>query len=556
MESTIIRRPLERFWLLLKPDRSEIRNVYIYSVFNGLVNLSLPIGIQAIINLIQGGRVSTSFIVLLTLVILGVILTGILQVNQLRITENLQQKIFARAAFEFAYRIPRIDLKELRGRYAPELMNRFFDVVSVQKGLAKVIMDFSTASIQVFFGLILLSVYHPFFILFSIILVLLVYSIFKITAKKGLLTSLEESKHKYNLAHWLQELARANITFKLAGKTDLGLQKTDENADKYINARESHFKVLIQQYALMIGFKVIITAGLLAIGGLLVMEQQMNIGQFVASEIIILMILSSVEKIILNLETIYDLLTSLEKIAQVTDLDLDKAEDEGASMVFERMPFSIEIKELSFSYPAMTNRSVLKELNFSVEAGQNVIITGENGSGKTTLLNLMAGLYKPTDGQVVYNGLPITSIEPGLLRRHMGIYMSSEGLFEGTIIENISIGRFGITLSDVQVAAKAMRLENFIKQLPDGYNTVVYPQGKQFPKGVIEKILLARAIVSDPNLLLIEDNFNSIEPNERKAIIDFLYDPKHDWTMISASTDPYCHGKADKVITLHDGKMG
>ena len=215
--------PLKRFWRLLKPDAKEIRNVYIYSIFNGLINLSLPIGIQAIINLIQGGQVSASWIVLIIFVVAGIALSGIMSVNQLRITENLQQKIFTRAAFEFAYRIPKIKMERLYKHYAPELMNRFFDIVSVQKGLSKIIVDFSTASIQVLFGLILLSIYHPFFIIFSLVLVILVYFIFRYTAQRGLETSLEESKHKYKIAHQLEELARTFMTFKLAGRTELPL---------------------------------------------------------------------------------------------------------------------------------------------------------------------------------------------------------------------------------------------------------------------------------------------------------------------------------------------
>ena len=158
---------MDRFWRLLKPDRKEIRNIYFYAIFAGLVNLSLPIGIQSIINLIQGGQMSTSLIVLIFFVILGVTFTGVLQVNQLVISEHLQQKIFARAAFEFSYRLPKIRLEAMYKHFAPELMNRFFDIVSIQKGLTKILIDFSTASIQTIFGLILLSLYHPFFIIFS-----------------------------------------------------------------------------------------------------------------------------------------------------------------------------------------------------------------------------------------------------------------------------------------------------------------------------------------------------------------------------------------------------
>lgn len=199
--------PLQRFWRLLKPDKKEITNIYVYAIFSGLVNLSLPLGIQAIINLIQGGQISTSWIVLVVIVIAGIAITGILQIFQLRITENLQQKVFVRAAFEFAYRIPRIKLESLYRHHAPELMNRFFDTVSVQKGLPKILIDFSTATLQVIFGLLLLSFYHPFFILFSLFLVLLVFTIFRVTAQKGLSTSLDESKQKYKMAYWLGRIS-------------------------------------------------------------------------------------------------------------------------------------------------------------------------------------------------------------------------------------------------------------------------------------------------------------------------------------------------------------
>ena len=189
--------PVQRFWRLLAPDKREVRNVYVYALFAGLVNLSLPLGIQAIINLIQGGRVSTAWLVLVFVVVFGIAVVGILQVQQMRIVENLQQRIFSRAAFEFAYRIPRIRTDVIYNHYGPELMNRFFDVLTVQKGLSKILIDFSVASLQVILGLVLLSLYHPFFIAFGVVLVALVGLIFLFTAKRGLTTSLQESKYKY-----------------------------------------------------------------------------------------------------------------------------------------------------------------------------------------------------------------------------------------------------------------------------------------------------------------------------------------------------------------------
>ena len=204
--------------------------------------------------------------------------------------KNIQQKIFTRSAFEFAYRIPRMKMEAVDQSYMPELVNRFFDTLSIQKGLPKILMDFSSASLQIVFGLILLSLYHPFFIMFSLVLILIVYLIFKFTTPRGLKTSLKESTYKYEVAHWLEELARANSTFKLAGKTSLPMQRTDEKVSQYLIHRKAHFKTLLLQYINLVGFKMVIAAGLLLIGGLLVINQQMNIGQFVASEIIIILI--------------------------------------------------------------------------------------------------------------------------------------------------------------------------------------------------------------------------------------------------------------------------
>ncbi|MBX2817837.1 MAG: ABC transporter ATP-binding protein, partial [Saprospiraceae bacterium] len=325
VEQTTI-TPMKRFWMVLRPDRKEISNVYVYAIFKGLVNLSLPLGIQAIVNFIQVGSVSASWLVLVFFVVVGLGITGVLRIFQMRITENLQQKIYSRAAFDFAYRIPRIRMEALYQHYAPELMNRFFDTISLQKGLAKILIEFSSASLHVVFGLLLLSLYHPFFILYSLVLLLLVYGIYRLTAKRGLRTSLAESKHKYRMAHWLEELARASATFKLAGNTNLPLMRTDTHLGAYLTARESHFKVLINQYGLMVVFQVLIATGLLAVGGILVMNQKMNIGQFVAAEIIILSVLASIEKLVLSLETFYDILTALEKIGQVTDLELEDSQ--------------------------------------------------------------------------------------------------------------------------------------------------------------------------------------------------------------------------------------
>ena len=552
MELTNSLTPVQRFWRLLHPDRKEIRNVYIYAVFNGLINLSIPLGIQAIINLIQGGEVSTAWIVLVSVVVLGVTFTGVLQIAQLRITENIQQKIFARSAFEFAFRIPRVKMEAIYKHYAPELMNRFFDTLTVQKGLSKILIDFSTAILQVLFGLILLSFYHPFFIIFSLILILLVVAIFRFTGRPGLDTSLKESKFKYKVAHWLEELARTGTTFKLAGKTELPLTKMDNEVGNYLESRENHFKILVQQYSLMVVFKAVVAAGLLAMGGVLVMQQLMNIGQFVAAEIIILLVMSSVEKLVMSMESIYDVLTALEKIGQVTDLETERTGGIETICKENDHGMEIDLRDIHFTYPG-GDKEIVCGITEHIKGGENIVITGSNGSGKSTLLQLIAGLYDVTKGQVIYNGLPKGNLDLISLRSSIGDCLAHEQLFDGTMMDNITMGRPGATFENVKWAVENLQLEKVINELPNGYDSMIDPQGKKLPKSTIQKLLLARSIADKPKLLLLEDALEHLDEKEKKAAVDFLIKPEHDWTIVAVSADSYFQSKADRVITMNSG---
>lgn len=547
--------PTQRFWRMVATDAKEIRNVYYYAIFTGLVSLSLPLGIQAIVNLIQGGRVSSAWIVLVVFVVVGVAVNGTLQIFQLRITENLQQKIYARSSFELAYRIPRIKLSELIGKYAPELANRFFDTITIQKGIAKILIQISTAALQVIFGLILLSLYHEFFVIFSIFLIIMLYAIFKYFGPRGVNTSLNESKHKYKTAYWLEEVARTHKTFKLAGDTSLPFSRVDQHVNRYLEARESHFKVLIGQYASLVVFKVIVAAGLLAIGGVLVMEQVMNIGQFVAAEIIILLIISSVEKLINSLDTIYDVLTAMEKIGLVTDLELEKSDGLDLNKECATMSsLEIDIDKAFFTYPN-TDREVIKNIRLSIKGGEHIMITGRNESGKSAIIELLAGMYDLDQGVISYQGFPIENLNIETLRSSIGTCLATEELFHATLLENITVGRDGATFDRVKHVCGKLGINEFIKKLPQGYETMLDPGSDILPEAIIFMVLIARAIVDNPKVVLFEYTFEHFDNEQKERIIDFLLDKSNGWTFIASSNDPYLAQRCDRIVVMSGGRI-
>jgi ABC-type bacteriocin/lantibiotic exporter with double-glycine peptidase domain len=543
--------PLKRYYNLLSLDKKDIMQLFFYAIFAGLVSLSLPLGIQSIINFIQAGRVSASWIVLIVLVVLGVALVGILSLMQLRISENLQQKIFVRSSFDFASRLSKIKSEAIYNTYPPELANRFFDTLSIQKGTSKLLIDLSAALLQITFGILLLSLYHPYFILFGILLMLLLYFIFKFSYQSGLQTSMKESHFKYKVAGWLQELARNNFSFRNALNYDYALQKNDDLVSQYLNCREKHFTIIQRQFTQLIVFKMIITVCLLSIGGYLVIDQQMNIGQFVAAEIIILLVINSVEKIILGIETFYDVLTSVEKIGAVTDLELE--EDTLAPNEYCFTNIQLETENLKFRFPDAKN-DVLKSISLKIEQGEKIYLDGENGSGKTTLIRILSGFLQPTSGIFFINDDTFQKINLAQYRAHIGTILSGETPFEGTIRENITLNDNAITNEDLVWALEAVQLSAVIKSLPNGLETQIHPEGKQLSSSNAQKILLARSIIHKPKLLFYENPTDAMDAKVSEEIIDFITSNKQ-WTLIVSSKNQYWKTKCQRIITLENGKI-
>jgi len=544
--------PLQRFISLLRLDKKDISQVFFYAIFAGLVSLSLPLGIQAIINLIQSGRVSVSWIVLVIIVIIGVALVGFLSIMQLRITENLQQKIFVRSSFEFGYRLPKIKFEEIYNQYPPELANRFFDTITIQKGASKLLIDFSSALLQIVFGIILLSLYHPFFIFFGLILLLLLYVIFKFSFESGLSTSLKESKYKYKVVSWLQEIARNNFSFRKKTNFEYALNKNNTIVSQYLDYREKHFNIIKRQYIQLIIFKVIITAGLLFIGGYLVLNQKMNIGQFVAAEIIILLVINSVEKIIFGLETLYDVLTAIEKIGQISDLETEPSQHISNEICYNNL--ILEAENINFKFPESTD-FVLNKINLKIQDSEKIILEGDNGSGKTTLIRILSGLIQPTSGSFFINDDTYRKIDLQQYRSQISTIINGETPFEGTILENITFNNPAINQENIKWAIESVKLGSFIKSLPKGLDTKIYPEGKQLSSSNAQKILLARSIINKPKILFYEDALDRMDDHVAKEIIDFLTSSENKWTLIVSSKNPYWKEKCTRKITMQEGKI-
>ena len=534
---------------VLQLDKKEVSAIYIYAILAGLVQLVTPLGIQSIIGFVMAGALSTSIVVLIAVVVLGVFLNGLFQIRQLQIIEKIKQKIYTRDALSFAQKIPHLNLEKLDNYYLPELVNRFFDTINLQKGIEKILLEIPAAFIQILFGIILLSLYHPIFIAFGIVLVLLLYIILATTLPKGFTKSLLASDYKYKTAGWLQELARVVKTFKYGEKTSLHIEKTDDLVSNYLVARTSYFKILLTQFWSLVVFKIIITAAMLIVGVYLLLNQQINIGQFIAADIVILAVISSVEKLIQTLDKAYDTLTAIEKLDKIKSAELESA---GSEKITTNNGIKIDFKNVSFSYP--NGKSVLNDVNIDIKEGEKVLIVGNSGSGKSTLLRLLTGTFTNFTGSIRINNIALGSYSIDSLRSNTGVLISQQDIFQGTIRDNVTMGDSSITNDDLYNITKITGLETFVEELEIGFDTVIDPAGKKLPEKIKQGVLLARALLSKKSLMLLENPFDGIEKDTIENVKALMAKSENTTMLITAAS----HSNDeifDKIIYLENGSV-
>ncbi|MDN3655345.1 ATP-binding cassette domain-containing protein [Ferruginibacter paludis] len=542
--TVLIGTSLKKFYQILRLDKVDISSIYAFAIMAGVVQLSLPLGIQTIISFVMAGSVSTSIVVLIIMVVFGTFLNGLLQVRQLEIIEKLKQKIFLRYGLEFSDRLPKLDNEKLDNYYLPELVNRFFDTVSLQKGLEKLLLDLPAAIIQILLGLMLLSFYHPVFIGFGIMLIFIIMLILYFTSPQGLALALQSSDYKYKVAAWLQETARVVKSFKYS-KSDLHITKTDEFIGGHLAARTNYFKILLIQFWSLISFKIIVTAAMLIVGSILLVNQQINVGQFIAADIVIIAIIGSVEKVIISLDKVYDALVSIEKLGKVAEADTET----GGELQLEHTQKGVAIQFMNTSFTYPDGKNILNNINFSIKAGQLVHVRGVSGSGKSTLLRLLTGAYKNFGGNILIDGQSISNYNLQSIRNATGILVNSQDIFTGSLLENITMGNPGVSINDVEDYIEKFGLIEFVQSSKQGMYVLLDPVGKRLSKQVRQKILLIRAMLGGHRLLLLEEPFEYLDKPTSAILLNWLKNQKNT-TILIASDDENLTQECDSVLNL------
>jgi len=216
--------------------------------------------------------------------------------------------------------------------------------------------------------------------------------------------------------------------------------------------------------------------------------------------------------------------------------------------------FPISIDRVSYQYPS-ANYKTIKDLSLNIPAKTSVVISGLASSGKSTLLYLMSGIIEPLQGLIKFRGLPIKSLNKRQLRNFIGFSLSNNEIFQGTILENIKMGREEISSNDIIDALAITRLDDFISSVPLGLKTIIDPEGQRIPRNISNRILLARAIANKPKLLILEDPLDHVAKEEKAMIQKDLTSPHQPWTIIISSVDSSWTKFISDEVILSEGSI-
>jgi putative ABC transport system ATP-binding protein len=312
------------FWpkikLILNPEYPFYISSIIYGIGVSVLTLAIPISVQSLVNTVAFGVLTQPLVVLSIVLLLLLLFSGVLNALQVYVIELFQRRFFARTTLEVTQKLLKSSHEFVYQQNAVEFTNRFFDVMTVQKSFTTLITGGVAVILQTLVGLILLAFYHPYFLVFDILLIISLYYIWALFWRDALGTAVVESKAKYKVASWLEEVARENLFFKSNSRMEYALKVSDKNVIHYLDSRSKHFKTVFYQTILLLGTYALMSSLILGLGGYLVIEGQLTLGQLVAAELVVTVILASFSKAGKFLESFYDLFAAIDKLSQFYDL--------------------------------------------------------------------------------------------------------------------------------------------------------------------------------------------------------------------------------------------
>lgn len=547
--------PYHRLFSLLRPDQRDIGVILIFSLLNGILLIAQPLAVDAVVNNIAFGGEQSVYVQALVIISLALfiflVLMAVMRAAQYYVMEIIQRRLFVRMTADLAYRLPNASMTALERTLGPELINRFFEIVTIQKSSSLLLLEGVNLALATIIGLVVLAFYHPYLLAFALVLMTGLAVVVGLLGRHAVTTSIQESYSKHAVVGWLEQIAQFPVLFKGTGAAGLACRKADILACDYLDARRSHFRILLRQIAGLLALQALASGVLLTLGGILVLRGELTLGQLVAAELIVGAIVASVAKMGKHLEAWYDALAAVDKLGYLVDLPIE--ESTGTMVPNGTGPMEVRAVRLGFTYSA--ERPLLKDLSFHFPAGSRVAVVAAAGYGASTLLDILFALRPMQQGQVLLDGVDTRDWTLKALRHEVALVRGSD-IVGGSIAENISLGREGIETDDVRRALSDVGLLETVLQYPEGLATLLSPGGRPLSSTERMRLMLARALIGKPRLLLLDECLEGLDLQVLAELEPCLFDRRNPWTLVLVTRDPELIRRCDQVLTLGECHPG
>ncbi len=522
--------PWQRLWAWVSFERQDLWVAAAYATAVGILSLASPLVVQSLFNTVAFGTLVQPLLVLALILLVALGVAAFLKALQLLMVEHIGRRVFLRTAMDFATRLPLVR-DRLGARDLDELSNRFIDVVIVEKTMAKIVFDGLTATLQITVGLILLAVYHPYLLAFDIVLIVAINFVIFVLGRRAVSSAIVESTKKYALFAWLQDVAKNTLAFRSERGSDYATRRTSEMAREWLGARQRHFRIQFRQVTGIYTIQVVATTLLLALGGFLVVDRQLSLGQLVAAELMITLTVSSLAQIGTLFSQVYDLIAALDKIGTVLDLEAPDVEGE----------------ELTGTGGGMALEVNMNALNLRLAAGEKVVVCATESPEALAVID---GIISPTTqprGALRIDRIDARDVALDSLHERV-MLLRPGSLFPGTVRDNVTLGDDTIERPRIQKALEIAGISANVEALSEGIDTEINRAG--YPLGPHDqaRLLFARALVLQPRLLIVDRVFDSLGVKERETIIDRLFSDERPWTVLYLTAHGSDHqGGAERV---------
>lgn len=524
--------------LMAQPEMGFVKSIVIITLAVNLMGLGVPLAVQLIINNIGVRTMAQPLIVLCVILVFILSMSGVLQTIQTYTVETLQRRLFVRYGLIISERLTAYQDQHFRKANSPDLINRYFDIMTMQSSMITFFVNGFGFIIQFVIGFTLLAFYHPYFLGFAAFMGQFLVFNWILFGPDGVKAGSPEADGKYNVVSWVEELSRTRNIFTSDNGKDFSNNKMNILFNRWLEVRNILFNFQFRQHMVLQVFGVVMNGLLLGLGGYLVLNKELSAGQLVAAALVVNSIIASLPNLQAFFFSVYNYSTSLDMVARFYDYPLEPTR----THVSMPQSFSFEFEKLKFE-PNY-------EFNLSLEEGTKNLIFVRSFSSIERIYDALMGFSDHTSGNIRFAGKLLDDLDVGQMRNHIQI-ISHDQFFSGTILENI-VGlsnRKAYTITEVHQILERVGLYENVMKLPEGMQTVIRPNGYPLTRSQLLAVQIARALFIKPKILLVTPDFERISTFKRKLAFAELTSSEKEWTLLFF-TQRYYKGSFDRMVML------